>query len=76
MQRMIESVVINKILNKYKERYEECEQQWKNDSAELLELQLNDNQDRINFILNDITSLNAQLSAYECIIKDLKELVK
>jgi hypothetical protein len=41
----------------------------------LTEQEESDN-DRKNFLFNDILALNAQLSAYECIIKDLKGLVK
>ena len=84
MQRMIESTVIAKILKKYEQRYEECSDQWDSDMKELegLEEQKTSvglqgkEMKRYDFLLNDILSLNAQISAYECIIKDLKGLVK
>lgn len=92
MQRMVESIVILPILEKYEKRYKECSEQWDNDMAELksieeeqktrVGLQCMDvglqctNIERKDFLLNDILALNAQLSAYECIIKDLKGLIK
>jgi hypothetical protein len=78
MQRMVESTVIVNILKKYEQRYEECSKQWDNDMTKLKGLteQEESDNDRKNFLFNDILALNAQLSAYECIIKDLKGLVK
>lgn len=78
MQRMVESTVIVNILKKYEQRYEECSEQWDNDMMQLKGLteQEESDNDRKNFLLNDILALNAQLSAYECIIKDLKGLIK
>lgn len=84
MQRLIEKVLIKKILDKYEERYKECDEQWHKDMIELecidekcAEVGLEwTEHERKDFLLNDITSLNAQVSAYECIIKDLKGLVE
>ena len=35
MQRLIEKVLIKKILDKYEERYKECDEQWHKDMIEL-----------------------------------------
>lgn len=71
---MILSTLVNDILKKYQQRLEECETQLKEDSSEIIKL--NVESPRYTFILSDITSLNAQIGAYECIVKDLKGLVK
>lgn len=78
MQRMIESTVILPIIEKYEKRYKECSEQWDDDMIKLRGLteQEESDNDRKNFLFNDILALNAQMSAYECIIKDLKGLVK
>ena len=84
MQRLIESTLIAKLLNKYQDRYNECEQKWEDDIEQLKTLsekqnieglQCTENEHK-SFLVDDIASLNSQLSAYECIIKDLKELIK
>lgn len=73
MQRLIESTLIKNVLEKYQNRYDECQSQWDDNYNEL---QQTSDSDRRSFLLEGITSLNAQISAYECIIKDLKELIK
>ena len=74
MQRLIEATLIKNILEKYQSRYDECQAQWDKDCQELKDNIVSE--DRKDFILTDIANLNMQLSAYECIIKDLKELIK
>jgi hypothetical protein len=74
MQRLIEATLIKNILEKYQGRYDECQAQWDKDWQELKDNIVSE--DRKDFILTDIANLNMQLSAYECIIKDLKELIK
>ena len=77
MQRVIESTVILPILEKYEQRYKECSEQWDSDYVELEVMDEKQEQDeRKDFLINDILALNAQISAYECIIKDLKGLIK
>ena len=85
MQRMIEATLIAKILEKYEQRYKECSEQWDSDYVELGVMdeqkakgkpQQWTDHERRDFIINDILALNAQISAYECIIKDLKGLIK
>lgn len=73
MQRLIEATLIKNILEKYQGRYNECQAQWDDNYKEL---QQTSDSDRRSFLLEGITSLNAQISAYECIIKDLGELIK
>lgn len=73
MQRLIESTLIKNVLEKYQNRYNECQSQWDDNYNEL---QQTSDSDRRSFLLEGITSLNAQISAYECIIKDLGELIK
>ena len=74
MQRMIESTLINKLLAKYEARYMECQTKWDDDYEEIK----GDNIDpkRKSFLIDDVNVLNAQIGAYECIVKDLKELIK
>lgn len=74
MQRMIESILINNLLSKYQTRFNECQAQWDKDYQELKDNNID--ADRKDFILTDISNINIQLSAYECIVKDLKELIK
>ena len=73
MQRLIEATLIKNILEKYQGRYDECQAQWDDNYKEL---QQTSDSDRRSFLLEGITSLNAQISTYECVIKDLKELIK
>jgi hypothetical protein len=73
MQRLVEATLIKNILEKYQGRYDECQLQWDDNYKEL---QQTSDSDRRSFLLEGIVSLNAQLSAYECVIKDLKELIK
>lgn len=73
MQRLVEATLIKNILEKYQGRYDECQAQWDDNYKEL---QQTSDSDRRSFLLEGITSLNAQISAYECVIKDLKELIK
>ena len=43
---------------------------------DVLSLKIKDNtQERMDWLHNDIQSLNAQIGCYECIIKDIKELI-
>lgn len=74
MQRMVEATLINNILNKYETRYQECQKKWNDDYIALASNKLDE--DKTKFTLDDITSLNAQMGAYECIIKDLGDLIR
>lgn len=73
MQRNCEVTVLRKLMNKYQERFDICDEQWHTDIQELQQCQDSERQDWLN---NDLTSLNAQMSAYECIIKDLRGIVE
>lgn len=64
-------MTIQDIYNKYNTRYNECQEQWDNDYDELLNR--NPNEKRKNWLIDDMSVLNSQISAYECIVKDLKE---
>ena len=59
------------ILEKYEERIDECNERFDED---VLSLKIKDNtQERMDWLHNDIQSLNAQIGCYECIIKDIKD---
>ena len=65
---------LNTLLEKYEIRKEECEEQFDDD---LKELKLNNSSlERISWLNDDMRLINAQIGAYECIIKDLKEWLK
>jgi hypothetical protein len=65
---------LENILEKYELRKEECEEQFQDDATELSNY--HDSSERIIWLNDDMRLLNAQISAYECIIKDLKEIIK
>lgn len=71
---------IQKLLNKYQTRYEECDAQWTKDMEEYKTLDSSEKNDytrkRISYLNEDMLCLNSQIAAYECIVKDLKELLK
>ncbi len=65
---------LNALLEKYQERNTECEERFDED---VLSLKVNDNtEQQIEWLNADIQSLNIQLGIYECILKDIKELIK
>lgn len=65
---------LNALLEKYQERNTECEQRFDED---VLSLKINDNtEQQIEWLNADIQSLNIQLGIYECILRDIKELIK
>lgn len=65
---------LNALLEKYQERNTECEERFDED---VLSLKVNDNtEQQIKWLNADIQSLNIQLGIYECILKDIKELIK
>lgn len=65
---------LNALLEKYQERSTECEQRFDED---VLSLKINDNtEQQIEWLNADIQSLNIQLGIYECILRDIKELIK
>lgn len=65
---------LNALLEKYQERNSECEERFDED---ILSLKINDNtEQQIEWLNADIQSLNIQLGIYECILRDIKELIK
>ncbi len=58
------------IYDKYKDRLDETQKAW--DDA-YNELRNSTDRERKNYLTEHIQLLNAQISAYECIVKDLKE---
>ena len=65
---------LNALLEKYQERNTECEERFDED---VLSLKINDNtEQQIEWLNADIQSLNIQLGIYECILRDIKELIK
>jgi len=71
MQRMIEATLINELLKKYQERLEECQNKWEEDYNVI---KASDELDAD--VVDDMNLVNIQIGTYECIVKDLKELVK
>lgn len=63
---------LEELLDKYEQRVIECNEQFDEDVASLKTC-LNNN--RVEWLHDDMRSLNAQLGVYECIIKDIKELI-
>ena len=61
------------VLDKYTERKIDCEEHFDED---VLSLKSTDDANRINWLNQDIQCLNVQIGVYECIIKDIKELLK
>ena len=57
-------MTIQKIYDKYSERYSECDYEWNKAYKE-----------RREELTERISALNIQLSTYECIVKDLKEYI-
>lgn len=72
MQRTIEATLINKILQKYEQRLKECQDKWDDDYAKIRQGKGSEDQD----LIDDMNLVNVQIGAYECIVKDLKGLVK
>ena len=65
---------LNELLEKYQERNSECEKRFDED---VLSLKIDDNtEQQIEWLNADIQSLNIQLGIYECILRDIKELIK
>lgn len=65
---------LNALLEKYQERNTECEERFDED---VLSLKINDNtEQQVEWLNADIQSLNIQLGIYECILRDIKELIK
>ena len=73
MQRLIEATLVNKILKKYEDRLKECETRWDKDYEKH---NRETDPTKLSFLVEDMNLVNVQISAYECIVKDLKELVK
>ena len=65
---------IKDIIEKYEKRYEECEEQFASDVSEISDANIS--QERLAWLNEDMISLNGQLGAYECIIRDLKRLLQ
>ena len=67
---MIEATLINEILKKYEGRLQECQDKWDEDYTKIR--QGSEDQG----LIDDMNLVNVQIGAYECIVKDLKGLVK
>jgi hypothetical protein len=61
---------LNKLIDKYISRKEDAETQIDEDRLSLAEMDT----ENAKWLTEDIFSLETQVSIYECIIKDLKEL--
>lgn len=64
---------LKEILDKYTERITECDECFNED---VLSLKSTTDADRIDWLNRDMQCLNVQIGAYECIVKDIKELLK
>lgn len=73
MQRTIDATLVNQILVKYENRLKECQDRWDEDYKKL---QSGISEAERDYLLIDVDMQNAQISAYECVVKDLKKLVK
>ena len=67
-------MTIQQMYDKYNERYLECDFEW-HKAYELLKKNDSKNKEREEDLVERINALNVQLSAYECIVKDLKEYI-
>lgn len=68
---MVELTVIAKLLENYQQRNDECLERYNEDLSSLKQGKGN-----TTYLTDDINSLNAQMSVYDCIIKDLKGLIE
>lgn len=73
MQRMIEATLINELLKKYQGRLEECQNKWEEDFNII---KTSNKKEIVDNATDNLTLVNVQIGTYECIVKDLKELVK
>ena len=64
---------LNELLEKYEDRIEECNEQFDEDVMEIKTKDISEK--RSAWLNNDISCLNAQIGVYECILKDIKELI-
>ena len=71
----MKKMTIQQMYNKYKSRYEECDAEWNKAYDELKTLDESPQKDtkRKSQLSENMFALNMQISAYECIVKDLKE---
>lgn len=68
-------MTIQQMYKKYNDRYKECEEEWNKSYNELKKLDESPQKDvkRKSQLSENMFALNMQISAYECIVKDLKE---
>lgn len=66
-------MTIQKMYDKYSERYSECDYEWNKAYEELKNNNLD--KERREELTERISALNIQLSTYECIVRDLKEYI-
>lgn len=64
---------LEELLTKYEDRMLDCQEQFDED---ILNLKTCSDAKKRAWIDTDIHYINAQIGAYECIIKDIKELMK
>lgn len=64
---------LNELLEKYEDRIEECNEQFDEDVMEIKTKEISEK--RSAWLNNDMSCLNAQIGVYECILKDIKELI-
>ena len=85
MQRTVDIVVIRELINKYEKRADDCLIKYYDDKDILVEAQvLRESTTDISkwmdlskekLAKSDMAYMSAQLSVYECLLKDLKKLV-
>lgn len=64
---------VESLLEKYESRNEECEERFREDSMSLQDNNIT--QERRDWLNRDLMCVNVEIGTYECIIKDLKELL-
>lgn len=76
------ATTVQEMLEKYQDRYDEFEKRYDNNigiitisASTLPENERWQHMDKVQFAKEDNKWLIAQLSAYECVLKDLKEII-
>ena len=69
-------MTIPQMLDKYSERFDECDKEWSLTSKKLCDKIHPPTQEESKLLTERIQALNIQLGTYECIIKDLTEYLE
>lgn len=64
-------MTIGEAYNKYESRLQECNEKW---SETLAKIKADTNTTN-DALVEELSALNVQIGVYECIVKDLKEII-